>query len=475
MATVDTPRAPAAAGARAARPARDLRRFWRTTAAVVAPLPLLALAGENLVAPFPLGAAMTRTIAGTAADPGAARIGLWLSAVFGLGIVPATMVVAWVARRGAPRLALAGGIVTLAAFAAGAQAPASDLAALVAAQKGLEPALVAALDDAVWAHPGVGVPVLLFLLGQTVGLVLLGLALWRARVAPAWVGPALAVSGPAHLLMPGGNVGAAAGWALTALGYAGASVALLRMRDDEFDLPPAGRGGAPAGSVTGRDPRTVWRVLLAVTAPVAAVFVTVLRYLLPYDMSDGPREIFDKLVAAPGFLAAGIWLGGVVALVSFTGVMAVAWVTRRHTPVLTTVAVLLALPGFIALSAMGPYGDVVAYTVGTRADVDRETAFQLVSGMQASAQTSALLGVFVVGHLVGTVLLGLALWRARLVPSWLAVGLAVSQPIHLVSVLTGIRELDLVGWGLTAAGFAAAGWLLLRMRNDEFDLPPLSR
>jgi hypothetical protein len=61
------------------------------------------------------------------------------------------------------------------------------------------------------------------------------------------------------------------------------------------------------------------------------------------------------------------------------------------------------------------------------------------------------------------------------VPAWLALGLAVSQPIHLVAVMTGNRPLDLVGWGLTAVGFGAASWVLLRMRNDDFDLRPVPR
>jgi hypothetical protein len=30
-----------------------------------------------------------------------------------------------------------------------------------------------------------------------------------------------------------------------------------------------------------------------------------------------------------------------------------------------------------------------------------------------------------------------------------------------------------VGWGLTAMGFLAASLALMRMRDDEFDLPPL--
>jgi hypothetical protein len=330
-----------------------------------------------------------------------------------------------------------------------------------------------------------GLRVLVFVLGQAIGLVLLGVALWRGRDVPAWVGATLAVSGPAHILLgtAGANLGAAASWALTAVGYAGVSIALVRMDNDRFDLPPtAGEGptagqvaAVPAGPRAAQDARTVWRVLLAVTAPLAALYVAVARYLMPYDMSDRPREIFDKLVAATGFQAASIWLGGAVALVGFTGVVAVAFVTRRRAPLLTTAAVLLALPGYLALFAPGPYQDALGYVLGTRTGLDRETAFQLGYGMQASAWSATFGGIFVAGHLFGTILLGLAMWRARVAPTWLAIGLAVSQPIHLASAITGIRWLDLVGWGLTAVGFAAVGWLLLHLRNDEFDLPPTGR
>jgi hypothetical protein len=80
--------------------------------------------------------------------------------------------------------------------------------------------------------------------------------------------------------------------------------------------------------------------------------------------------------------------------------------------------------------------------------------------------------LFVFGHLIGTTILGVALWRSHAVPSWAALLLAVSQPIHLASVLLDNRPLDLVGWGGTALGFAVAGWALLRMNNDDFDLPP---
>jgi hypothetical protein len=79
---------------------------------------------------------------------------------------------------------------------------------------------------------------LLFILGITIGLLLLGIALWRSRVAPAWMGMALALGGFTHPFMPG-HVAAGVGLVVAAVGFAGASRALLRMRNDDFDLPPA--------------------------------------------------------------------------------------------------------------------------------------------------------------------------------------------------------------------------------------------
>lgn len=450
---------------------RDLRTFWRTALAVLAPLPVLALALEMLVVPWPVGANLVTAIAGAADAPGRAQASLWLSLFYALTVLPATMAVLWTGRRAAPKLTLAAGVLLIPAFSASLAS--NDLIAVVAARGGLDPAAIAAIDDLVQANPWVGIQFVVFLLGQTVGFVLLGLALWRARVVPGWVAVVLGLSGPAHLLMPGGNAGAAAAWVMTAIGYAGASASLIRTRDADFDLPPGTAAAEP--SPPGADTRTAWRWLLAVAAVPLAVFVTVFRFLLPYDAGDQPREIFDKLVAAPTFQQTALALGGLVALTGCAGVLAVAWHTRRHTPLLTTIGLFLAVPGYLALFVGGPYADALAYVTGTHPEVDRDLAFALASGMESSPQSNALILVFVAGHLLGTIMVGVALWRARIAPTWLAIGLTVSQPIHLTSVLTEIRALDLVGWGLTAAGFGWAAWRLARTPNDQFDLAPTAR
>jgi hypothetical protein len=50
----------------------------------------------------------------------------------------------------------------------------------------------------------------------------------------------------------------------------------------------------------------------------------------------------------------------------------------------------------------------------------------------------------------------------------------VSQPIHLVAaIIVPSRLLDVtLGWGMTTVGFALVSLALLRMDDDDFDLPP---
>ena len=92
---------------------------------------------------------------------------------------------------------------------------------------------------------------LLFILGVTVGLLLLGLAMWRSHAAPAWMGIALAVGGFTHPFMPG-HVAAGIGLLVAAVGFAGASRALLTV--GQRRLRPAARRQGRV-SLTARHPR----------------------------------------------------------------------------------------------------------------------------------------------------------------------------------------------------------------------------
>jgi hypothetical protein len=218
---------------------RDVRGFWRVLLAVIAPLPMLFMGIKYMLSPDDGGEAFDRTVAIYAANRDKLELLEWLQVPFLVLLVPATFAVAWVARRGAPRLTTAGALVALGGLCAGFGILGGvPHPAHLTVRDNLDVSAVSALVTADEEHPIVLIGGLLFIVAITIGLLLLGLALWRSGAAPAWMGLALALGGFTHPFMPG-HVAAGLGLVVAAVGYAGASRALLRMRDDDFDLAPA--------------------------------------------------------------------------------------------------------------------------------------------------------------------------------------------------------------------------------------------
>ena len=221
------------------------------------------------------------------------------------------------------------------------------------------------------------------------------------------------------------------------------------------------------------DTRAFSRKALALLLPVGAALIAVLRFVLPYDTTDSKRDMVDKVAAHTGTQSAVVFLGVIAVLVIIPAYLAAARLVRRHSPRLATAAVALAIPGYVGL-AMLLFEDVFLLQAA-KTHVDPATAATLLEKMDGSPAAAIAGFTFVVGHILGTVLLGIALYRARLIPRWAAVALAVSQPIHLIAAVVIVSHpLDLVGWGLTAVGFAAVAVRIWNLGNDEWDLPPLS-
>ncbi|MEV1168861.1 hypothetical protein [Nonomuraea sp. NPDC049784] len=226
-------------GATHDKPLRDTRGFWRLLLAMIAPLPMLAKAVYYLLSPVDGGAEFADTVTAYTADQQLASALRWFDAVFVVGLIPATIAVAWVARRGAPRLTTVGAVIALLGELTGfALLRGSDGLAYITMQQGFDVAATAKLADAIENDALQLVASLLFIVGIVIGLALLGIALWRSHVAPAWMGIGLALGAFTHPFVPG-HLAQGIGLAAAAIGFAGASLALLRMRNDQFDLPPA--------------------------------------------------------------------------------------------------------------------------------------------------------------------------------------------------------------------------------------------
>jgi hypothetical protein len=216
----------------------DVRGFWRLLLAAVAPLPMLAKGVYYLITPVAGGADFDTTVRAYAEHPGLPAVLRLLDVVFVVLLIPAVYAVAWVARRGAPRLTTAGAVITLLGALAGfGLLGGITTPAYLTAVEGVDANAMRAVESAAGDDPLMLVASLLFIVAIVVGLGLLGAALWRSRVVAPWFGIALLAGGVTHPFIPG-SVGQGVGLLVAAAGFAGASVALVRMRDDDFDLPP---------------------------------------------------------------------------------------------------------------------------------------------------------------------------------------------------------------------------------------------
>lgn len=70
--------------------------------------------------------------------------------------------------------------------------------------------------------------------------------------------------------------------------------------------------------------------------------------------------------------------------------------------------------------------------------------------------------LFVLGNIVGTFLLGLALWRSRSIARWAATAVMVWPPMHIVGLTAGVEWIEVAGTAVQGLGFAAVGARLLR-------------
>lgn len=201
------------------------------------------------------------------------------------------------------------------------------------------------------------------------------------------------------------------------------------------------------------------RILAVVLLPIGPLAIGILRFVLPYYTVDEPSAMAAKVAGNLGAQSMVIWLGLLGALTIVPAVIWIGRLTFRLAPKLTTVALSLAVPGYLAMGVfMAP--DVLLWT-GLNNGLDPRTVAGLIANTHPA--TAVAEAIFVLGHLLGTVLLGAALWRTRAVPLWAAILTTFSQPIHLVAAVFLLSPpLDLVAWMMAAVGFAAAGAVMQR-------------
>ncbi|HEY1487794.1 MAG TPA: hypothetical protein VGF84_16935 [Micromonosporaceae bacterium] len=202
--------------------------------------------------------------------------------------------------------------------------------------------------------------------------------------------------------------------------------------------------------------------------PIGPLTVAIIRLILPYFTTDDSPTIIRKVSADLGSQDAVIWLSLLLVLTLVPSVLAAGRVTIRRAPVLTTIAWILLVPGFVAL--LFTEGDP---TYRALAALDPANGAKVIDGINNEPGTAIGLAIFIAAHVIGIIVLGIAALRSRAVPTAIAWLLIVSQPIHFVfAVIAPNQLLDCAAWLLTTVGFAFLARTALRTTNAEWDLPP---
>jgi hypothetical protein len=119
---------------------------------------------------------------------------------------------------------------------------------------------------------------------------------------------------------------------------------------------------------------------------------------------------------------------------------------------------------YLGMLMQGMVSDAMARAGGSTAEQVR-----LLNAIQDQPLTIWVFLFFVVGNLIGTFLLGLALLRARTVPFWAAYGVIAWPVLHIVGMAAGTEWFEVAGAILQAIGFAGVGLSLLRAPLLEAD------
>jgi hypothetical protein len=218
-----------------------------------------------------------------------------------------------------------------------------------------------------------------------------------------------------------------------------------------------------------RDVRSFQRYAAAVILPIPPTCVAIGR-LFQTDDSD-TRGALDLIAANPDRQFTFALLGFIGLLTVIPAFLAAAGLSRRRRPVLTTIALAVNLVAYLGAFAMPALDNL--YLIGASLPPEqRDVAAIVIDKMWSAGLPGVSTLLFVVGHFVGAVLMGLALRGSIATVGWLA--MVLTTPVHFLAfVFLQMPALDLAAWLLMTLAFVCCAIKIIKTPDDEWDLPPL--
>ena len=174
----------------------------------------------------------------------------------------------------------------------------------------------------------------------------------------------------------------------------------------------------------------------------------------------GPSLV--SLLLASGLPIQWSLLIGLFALVVFLpfGAVGMTVLAMRRSPWLASIGGFLALTGFIAYGMIVVWQEELMYHSALLGGGKQFTL--LYDQINADPVMNALLLVFIIGHLIGPMLLGIALGRTHLIPLWATWALILRVPLQAAGFIAQIGlTMEIFTYGLLLLGSIpiAVAWL----------------
>ena len=171
-----------------------------------------------------------------------------------------------------------------------------------------------------------------------------------------------------------------------------------------------------------------WFFAASIVLGTGATLVSVIANPGYYRAGNGEITAFIAAFAAASPIMGQVHVIAmiVVAYLLPTGLLAMAWLALRRSPWWANAAALIIFVGLLPLPAFAAE-DSLSY------DFARLSSNPLVLTMALQFDHDGVMSyykaMFILGSILGPTLLGIALWRARAIPTWAAACVTFSRPI----------------------------------------------
>lgn len=207
---------------------------------------------------------------------------------------------------------------------------------------------------------------------------------------------------------------------------------------------------APTASSVDARRRRMSGVLLVTGAPV------IIASFLTNPVAETSAERLRAATEQATATEVSILLGTAGILLLIPGLAGLARALRVRSPRLAGSGVAITLAGFVCLLAN--FGVSAVYLELAKAHVGSTASIALIDRMESNSLAFGIVfAIFLLGHLIGPILLGIALARTRFVPLWAAILLPIGAIGHFLSHAINSRPLDVVSFLALALGLAVAG------------------